>query len=54
MSFGEWSDLIDTAEGWHYGVDMQRREETTHFIQFVIDTVKATRLYAQLSPFEDD
>jgi hypothetical protein len=45
--FPEWSDLIQTAEDWHYGLEMRRRDETIALIQFAIDKVTATPLYAQ-------
>jgi hypothetical protein len=45
--YAEWSSLIQTAEDWHYGSELNRREETIEFIQFVIHKVKATELYAQ-------
>lgn len=38
--FSQWSSLIQTAQDWHYGVDMQRQTETLAFLQFVIDEVK--------------
>ena len=46
--FGEWRDLIETAERWQYGVEMQRKDDTLAFLRFVIETVKQTALYAQI------
>lgn len=44
-TFPQWCDLIETAEGWHYGVEMARQAEAIVFIRFVIDTIKALPLY---------
>lgn len=44
-TFSQWESLIQTAENWHYDIDMTRRDETIIFIQFVIDQVKRTALY---------
>ncbi len=46
--FGEWSNLIQTAENWQYGTEMNLREETIEFIKFIVNKVKETQLYAQL------
>lgn len=35
-----WKDLIQTAEDWDYGKDMNLQEETIEFIQFVVNKVK--------------
>lgn len=35
----QWSDLIQTAENWHYGLAMNRNEETLQFLKFVIEKV---------------
>ncbi|MBZ0293278.1 MAG: DUF4111 domain-containing protein [Anaerolineae bacterium] len=48
-NFGQWRDLIETAEKWRYGMEMNRQAETVAFIQFAIDQIKQTPLYAQLS-----
>ncbi len=34
--FGEWKKLIDTANAWGYGKEMNRKNETINFIKFVI------------------
>ncbi|MBX9787197.1 MAG: DUF4111 domain-containing protein [Alphaproteobacteria bacterium] len=36
----EWSPLIQTAEDWHYGKEMNLNEQTIEFIQFVVSKVK--------------
>lgn len=35
-----WSKLIETAESWHYGKEMNLQEDTIEFIKFVINKVK--------------
>ena len=35
-----WSSLIQTAEDWHYGKEMNLKEQTIEFIQFVVSKVK--------------
>jgi hypothetical protein len=45
--FGAWRDLIQTAQDWHYGVEMTRQQEAIEFIQFVIDQVKQMPLCGQ-------
>jgi predicted nucleotidyltransferase len=46
--FGEWSNLIQTAEHWQYGTEMNLRRETIEFIKFIISKVKKTQVYTQL------
>jgi predicted nucleotidyltransferase len=46
--YGEWHELIETAENWHYGIEMNRQEDTLAFLRFVIEQVKGTELYTQL------
>ncbi len=46
--FGQWRDLIETAERWQYEVEMQRKDETLAFLRFVIETVKQTALYGEI------
>jgi hypothetical protein len=41
----EWKRLIETAEKWEYGEDMMMRNETINFIRFVIDKIKAHKIY---------
>lgn len=36
----EWSPLVQTAEDWHYGKEMNLKEQTIEFIQFVVRKVK--------------
>src|SRR5262249_1600091 len=38
--YTEWNDLIQTAENWGYGVEMNRRAEAMAFIRFVIGKIK--------------
>lgn len=38
-----WNTLIQTAESWHYGTEMNLKEETIEFIQFVVDRVKGAQ-----------
>jgi predicted nucleotidyltransferase len=45
--FGEWRDLIQTAESWEYGAEMKRQEEVIEFIRFVIREVQKSPLYGQ-------
>lgn len=40
--YPEWESLIQTAEDWHYGIQMDKKEETLDFLRFVIDRVKAS------------
>lgn len=35
----EWNNLIQTAEDWQYGKEMNLRKETINFIKFVINKV---------------
>lgn len=35
-----WNKLIETAESWHYGKEMDLEEEAIEFIKFVVDKVK--------------
>lgn len=37
--FPEWSDLIQAALSWHYGLKMSREKEAVNFLRFVIDKV---------------
>jgi len=38
--YPEWKNLIETAENWHYGVEMKRQEEAIEFIKFVVDKIE--------------
>jgi predicted nucleotidyltransferase len=46
--FSEWQQLIQHAENWHYGSEMDQRDEAIQFIHFVIEQIKQTPLYTQL------
>ncbi len=35
-----WKELIQTAEEWHYGLEMKQKEKTLEFLKFVIEKVK--------------
>jgi hypothetical protein len=46
--YGEpWSGLIQTALDWHAGVDFDIRQKAFEWIDFVIDQVSKTALYAE-------
>lgn len=36
----QWNNLIQTAENWQYGKEMNLKEETIEFIQFIVNKVK--------------
>lgn len=36
----QWSHLIQTAENWQYGKEMDLKEETIRFIEFVVNRLK--------------
>jgi len=40
----QWNHLIQTAESWLYGKEMNLKEETVEFIQFVVNKVNETRI----------
>lgn len=42
-AYPEWKNLIETAEDWHYGVEMKEKEETLEFLKFVIEKVNTSR-----------
>ena len=35
----QWKELIQTAEDWHYGIEMKQKKEALEFLQFVIGKV---------------
>ncbi len=35
----DWDNLIQTAENWHYGIEMNLQKETIEFIKFVVNQV---------------
>ncbi len=39
-AYPEWKDLIEKAEGWEYGKEMNRQRDTIKFIKFTISKVK--------------
>lgn len=39
----EWKNLIEEAEAWHYGMEMNRQKEVGEFIKFVVEKVKETK-----------
>lgn len=41
----EWRNLIQEAENWRYGKDMNRIEETKEFIKFTIKQIKTSPIY---------
>ncbi len=42
--YPEWKDLIEEAENWKFGMEMNRKEEAIAFIGFVIEKVKERNL----------
>ena len=46
--YGVWADLINSADQWHDGIELDIREKTIEFIGFVIDQVSKTEIYYQL------
>lgn len=44
-TYPEWAQLIETAQIWHYGLDMREQEKTLDFLKFVINQVKQSPLY---------
>lgn len=36
----QWNNLIQTAENWSYGQEMNLKEETIEFIKFVVNKIK--------------
>lgn len=40
----QWSNLIQTAENWQYGTEMNLQKETVEFIKFVINKINEKRL----------
>lgn len=43
-------ELIETAENWVYGKEMNARDEAIYFLKFVVEKVKETELYTQIYP----
>lgn len=38
--YPEWKNLIETAEKWHYGIEMKEKEKVIELIKFTIDKAK--------------
>jgi len=45
-TYPEWSDLIQIAQDWHFGLEMKQQKKTLEFLNFVIDIVKQSDLYS--------
>ncbi|MBP7875674.1 DUF4111 domain-containing protein [Candidatus Woesebacteria bacterium] len=45
-TYPEWSQLIETAQNWQYGMQMKEQERTIEFLKFVINQVKQSPLYS--------
>jgi hypothetical protein len=43
-AYPQWKDLVETAENWHYGIQMTENEKTIEFIKFAISEVNAKHL----------
>jgi predicted nucleotidyltransferase len=41
--FPQWKKLIQTAEDWRYGLEMNRKQETINFLKFSLKEVKSIR-----------
>lgn len=39
-TYPEWKDIIETANNWHYGIEIKEKERAIEFIKFTIDKVK--------------
>ena len=39
QKYPEWKELIQTAQGWRYGLEMKQKERTLEFLKFVIQEV---------------
>ncbi len=47
--YGEpWKNLISAAEQWHYGIELNLREQAIKFVDFVVDQISKTALYNQI------
>jgi predicted nucleotidyltransferase len=46
--YGAWADLINSADQWQDGIELNIREKTIEFTSFVIDQVSKTEIYYQL------
>jgi len=47
--YGEWANLINSADQWHYGIELNLQGKSIEFLGFVINQVSKTELYDQLS-----
>ena len=41
---GPWGELVESAERWHYGVELDLQDEAIRFLHFVIQQVTSTEL----------
>ena len=47
--YGEqWKDLVAAAEQWHYGVELNVRDQALVFLEFVVEEVSKTAVYRDL------
>jgi len=46
--YGEWADLINSVDQWHYGIELNLQRKSIEFLGFVIHQVSKTELYDQL------
>ena len=44
-----WKDLVDIAQHWEYGIELDLRPQALSFLDFVISEVSQTGLYTQLA-----
>jgi hypothetical protein len=45
----QWTELVDRALQWRYGLELDRREEAVAFLDYVISVVSETDLYRRLA-----
>ena len=46
-TYPQWTQLIQTAEEWHYGIEMNMQFDSLDFLKFVNDLIKKHELYNQ-------
>lgn len=44
----EWINLIEAAEKWKYGDEINLQNETVSFIRFTVDKIKQTKIFQQM------
>jgi len=44
-----WGEMINAAEQWHYGIELNLHEDAVRFLDFVIDQISITALYIKLA-----